>query len=84
MRPGRLLRTALAGGVALAVLAVAACDADPAAACAAVTVLPPAVAAAAQLALTGGRISLVLLAVGSAAVLAGALVLALRRRRYRA
>ncbi|GAA1841893.1 glycosyl hydrolase [Microlunatus capsulatus] len=30
MRPGRLLRTALAGGVALAVLAVAACDADPA------------------------------------------------------
>jgi len=61
-----------------------ACDADPAAACAAVTVLPPAVAAAAQLALTGGRISLVLLAVGSAAVLAGALVLALRRRRYRA
>ena len=61
-----------------------ACDTDPAAACAAVTVLPPVVAAVAQLALTGGGINLLLLAVGCAAVLAGALVLALRRRRARA
>lgn len=30
MRPGRLLRTAVVGGIALTVLAVSACDADPA------------------------------------------------------